>query len=122
MIKGVLFDMDGVLVDSEEFINRAAIKMFEQKGLVVKPEDFIPFVGKGENEYLGGVARKYNFNIDIEEAKKETYYIYAKIVEGKLEALPGVKSFIKKARDKNLKIAVATSADKIKMQVNRRKM
>jgi HAD superfamily hydrolase (TIGR01509 family) len=120
MIKGVLFDMDGVLVDSEEYICQAAIKMFDRKGLKVQPNDFTPFVGKGENEYLGGVAKKHNLDINIEEAKKITYSIYAEIVEGKLEALPGVRSFIEKARSKGLKMAVATSADKVKMEVNLR--
>jgi len=33
MIKGVLFDMDGVLVDSEQFICEAAISMFSELGL-----------------------------------------------------------------------------------------
>ncbi len=59
MIKGVLFDMDGVLVDSESFISRAAIMMFSELGVNVKPEDFHPFVGTGENMYFGGVASKY---------------------------------------------------------------
>jgi len=40
MLQGVLFDMDGVLVDSESFICKAAVKMFEEKGLMVKKEDF----------------------------------------------------------------------------------
>jgi len=59
MLQGVLFDMDGVLVDSESFICKAAVKMFEENGLTVKKEDFIPFVGTGENRYIGGVAEKY---------------------------------------------------------------
>jgi beta-phosphoglucomutase len=49
MIKGVLFDMDGVLVDSERFIAKAAIMMFEELGVRVSGEDFHPFVGTGEN-------------------------------------------------------------------------
>lgn len=118
MIKGVLFDMDGVLVDSEEYICKAAIMMFEKHGLKVKAEDFIPFVGKGENNYIGGVAKKYNFAVDIEEVKAETYAIYKEIVEGRLKALPGVFEFIEKAKSKGLKLAVATSADKVKMLVN----
>ena len=82
--KGVIFDMDGVLVDSESFICKAACMMFAEHGVTVKPEDFLPFVGMGENRYLGGVAAKYNFPIDIERDKKRTYDIYLEIIKGKL--------------------------------------
>ena len=44
-ILAVIFDMDGVLTDSEPLINSAAIAMFAEKGLTVLPEDFHPFVG-----------------------------------------------------------------------------
>jgi cytidine deaminase len=122
MIQAVLFDMDGVLVDSEEFICKAAVEMFREKGLTVKPEDFIPFVGTGENRYIGGVAEKYNFPVDIEAVKKRTYEIYEIIVRNKLKPLPGVKEFIESCKKRNLKIAVATSADEIKMRINLREI
>lgn len=118
MIKGILFDMDGVLVDSEEFICQAAIHMFKERGQDVQPDDFLPFVGCGENAYLGGVAEKYSLKIDIENIKARTYKIYEGMVKGKLEPLPGVFEFIEKARAKGLKLAVATSADKVKMLIN----
>lgn len=118
MIRGVLFDMDGVLVDSEQFICQAAIIMFGELGLKTTPEDFIPFVGTGENRYLGGVAEKYNFDINILKAKERTYDIYRQIIKGKLEPLPGVSSFIDKCRKKGLKLAIATSADLVKMEAN----
>jgi HAD superfamily hydrolase (TIGR01509 family) len=122
MIKAVLFDMDGVLVDSEEFICQAAIEMFREKGLMVRPEDFIPFVGTGENRYIGGVAEKYNFPVDIQEVKKRTYEIYDTIVRNKLKPLPGVREFIRSCKKRNLKIAVATSADEVKMKINLREI
>ena len=118
MIKGVLFDMDGVLVDSEWYICEAAISMFRERGLTVKREDFLPFIGAGENRYLGGVAKKYDFSLEIDESKARVYEIYYNLVRGKLKALPGVFEFIKKCRLKGLKLALATSADKIKMDVN----
>lgn len=118
MIKGVLFDMDGVLVDSEEYICRAAIEMFKEIGLNTNPGDFEEFIGTGENRYIGGVAEKYNKQININQAKGRTYQIYGNIVQGKLKALPGVHEFIKKAQNKNIKLAVATSADEIKMKIN----
>ena len=122
MIKGVIFDMDGVIVDSERFICEAGIKMFAERGLAVKPEDFIPFVGAGENRYLGGVAEKYEFPIDIERDKARTYEIYAEIIKGKLKPLSGVVDFIKRCRNRGLKLALATSADKVKMLANLREI
>jgi beta-phosphoglucomutase len=118
MLQAVLFDMDGVLVDSEEFICRAAIEMFRERGIVVQPEDFIPFVGAGENRYIGGVAEKYNYLLNLERDKARTYEIYEKLVSNQLSPLPGVLQFIALCRKKRLKIAVATSADEVKMSIN----
>jgi beta-phosphoglucomutase len=69
-IRAVIFDMDGVLVDSEPLINAAAIAMFREKGLSVQPDDFLPFVGAGEDRYLGGVAEHYSFPLDVPAAKQ----------------------------------------------------
>lgn len=122
MLKGIIFDMDGVLVDSEPFICEAAIRMFAERGLNVKPEDFIPFVGAGENRYIGGVAEKYGFPIDIERDKARTYEIYGEIVKGRIEPLPGVHEFIAKARTRGLKLALASSADRVKIDINLREI
>lgn len=116
--RGVIFDMDGVLVDSEEHICKAACIMFEELGLRVHPEDFIPFVGTGENRYLGGVAEKYNLAVDIETIKERTYDIYLEIIQGVLRPLPGVVEFIGKCKNADKKIAVASSADRRKVLGN----
>lgn len=116
--QGVIFDMDGVLVDSEEYICKAACLMFEELGLRVHPEDFVPFVGMGENRYIGGVAEKYNLAVEIEAVKKRTYDIYLEIIQGVLRPLPGVHDFIEKCKDTGKKVAVASSADRRKVVGN----
>ncbi len=121
-IQAVIFDMDGVLTDSEPLINAAAIEMFREKGLAVQPADFIPFVGTGENRYIGGVAEKYNFPLDILAAKKRTYEIYLDIVPQRLEAFPGAQPVVTACRRAGLKTAVASSADRIKIEANLRKI
>jgi len=122
MIQAVLFDMDGVLVDSERQMCLAAIQMFEELGVTVQPDDFLPFVGAGENRYLGGVAEKYGLELDIDVAKFRAYTIYGEIVRGRLHSLPGVREFIDKCREKGIKTAVATSADFVKMEINLREI
>jgi len=118
MIKAVLFDMDGVLLDSERFITLAGVELFREKGFTVKFEDFKEFTGMGEDRFLGGVAEKYDIPFDVEKDKSRAYSIYNELVRGQLNPLPGVKDFIQKCRDKSLQIAVATSADNIKMKIN----
>src|SRR6266850_951620 len=114
-IRAVIFDMDGVLTDSEPLINAAAIAMFKEKGLTVQPEDFLPFVGTGEDRYLGGVAEKYHFPLDLPAAKARTYEIYLELVPMQLEAFPGAQELVTACRQAGLRLAVASSADQIKI-------
>jgi len=117
-IEAVLFDMDGVLVDSEAFICQSGINMFAEKGYPVSAEDFLPFTGMGENRYLGGVAEKHKIPFNLEKDKARTYEIYADLVRGKLSPLDGVHDFIAKCRKQGLKMAVASSADPVKVNIN----
>jgi beta-phosphoglucomutase len=121
-IRAVIFDMDGVLVDSEPLINAAAIAMFREQGLIVQPEDFLPFVGTGEARYIGGVANSYNFPLDILAAKDRTYQIYLDLVPKRLQEFPGVLEFVRSLRAAGLLIAVASSADRIKVEANLQKI
>ncbi len=121
-MKGVIFDMDGVLTDSEPLINAAAVAMFRERGLAVAPEDFLPFVGTGEDRYLGGVAEKHRFPLDLPAAKKRTYEIYLALVPQRLRAFPGAQELVGACRRAGLKIAVASSADLIKIEANLRQI
>lgn len=121
-IAAVIFDMDGVLTDSEPLINAAAIAMFNERGLRVQPEDFHPFIGTGELRYLGGVAEKYGFPLDLQEAKRRTYEIYLELVPARLRAFPGAVELVQRCRAAGLRTAVASSADLIKIEANLRKI
>jgi len=117
-ILAVIFDMDGVLTDSEPLINAAAIEMFREKGLAVRPEDFLPFVGTGEDRYIGGVAETYGFALDLPAAKKRTYEIYLELVPHRLKAFPGAQRLVRLCQSAGLRVAVASSADEIKIRAN----
>jgi beta-phosphoglucomutase len=121
-IQAVLFDMDGVLTDSEPLICESAIVMFKELGLSVQPADFLPFVGTGENRYLGGVAAKYGLVLDIPAAKRRTYEFYLELVPSRLEAFPGAQMLVHQCREAGLKTAVVSSADPIKINANLNKI
>jgi HAD superfamily hydrolase (TIGR01509 family) len=121
-IRGVIFDMDGVLTDSEPLINAAAIGMFSEMGLEVQPDDFLPFVGAGEDRYIGGVAEKYHFPLDLPAAKRRTYEIYLQQVPTRLKAFSGAPELVRACRQAGLRLAVASSADEVKISANLRQI
>ena len=116
-IKNVIFDMDGVLVDSEEALPVACVEMFKRRGVAVIPEDFTPFMGMGENRYIGGVAEKYGIPYSL-DMKAEAYAIYGEIAGELVVVYDGIKDMIKKLRTMGYKLAVASAADDPKVNVN----
>lgn len=46
-VSAVLFDMDGVLCNSEELSRMAAVDVFAEMGVSVATDDFVPFMGTG---------------------------------------------------------------------------
>jgi beta-phosphoglucomutase len=121
-IAGVIFDMDGVLVESEPFIALAAVRMFAEKGVEVRPEDFRPFIGMGEDRFLGGVAEARGVVLEMPRDKIRTYQIYLELIQGELETLPGAAEFIGRCRCLGLRLAVASSADRMKVEGNLRQL
>jgi beta-phosphoglucomutase len=121
-LRGVIFDMDGVLVDSEPFIAEAAVRMFAEKGYSVRPEEFHPFIGQGEDRFIGGAAEARGITMDLVRDKARTYAIYLELIPGRLHPLPGVREFVAVCRSRGLKMAVASSADAIKVEGNLREL
>ncbi len=117
-LRGVIFDMDGVLVLSEPILARAAARMFAEKGYEVRHEEFHPFIGMGEDRYLGGVAEARGIPLDPERDKARTYELYLELIKGTLKPLPGVVDFVVECQRRGLKTAVASSADEIKVNGN----
>ena len=55
----ILFDMDGVLIDSEYCMRLSSILALKEYGIEATHEDFMEFTGMGEDRFIGGVVEKY---------------------------------------------------------------
>ena len=118
-IKAVLFDMDGVLIDTEDLILEAAIRALREFGVNAVPEDFKEFVGAGENKFVGGPAIKHGTKF-VPEMKDRTYEIYAELLRDKPERVyDGVLNVISYVKDR-YSCAVCSAADfpKVKHNLN----
>jgi beta-phosphoglucomutase len=117
MKKAVLFDMDGVLVDSEPVINAAAIAGLAEYGINAQPDDFLPFVGAGEDRYIGGVAEKYGHRYEL-AMKDRVYQIYLEMVDAQIKVFDGVHQLLVNLQAEGRPLALASSADRIKVDAN----
>jgi HAD superfamily hydrolase (TIGR01509 family) len=116
-MKAVIFDMDGVMTDSEHLINEAAIAGLRDYGIDPEPSDFLPFTGMGEDHYIGGVAQKYGLAY-VPEMKARVYEIYFGLIAGRLTAFPGVHELLEQLRAQQVRLAVASCADRVKVEAN----
>lgn len=115
--KAVLFDMDGVLIDSEEYMAKTGVRALRHYGIEAKESDFADFVGCGENRYVGGVAEKYGVPYRT-EMKEYLYQCYGEHVNEEANIPDGVLAVLHALREKGYRLAVCSSADRIKVLMN----
>jgi HAD superfamily hydrolase (TIGR01509 family) len=114
---GLIFDVDGVIADTEPVNAKVTIRVFEDMfGLRgVKPEDFAAGIGRGAEKYVEAAADVHGLTLTSEQIKaaaqlREQYLIKA-IQEEPLPAFPGVLELINGALHKrDFRLAIATSA------------
>ena len=117
IIKAIVFDMDGVLIDSEQVMSKAAILALKEFGVNAQPYDFIPFMGQGENSFIGNVARKYN--VEYQYAMKyRAYEIYDELVSDEAKLFPNIKETITTLKKRGYRISLASGADMMKVSSN----
>ena len=110
MIKGVIFDLDGVITDTAKLHYIAWKNLANSIGIDIDEEFNESLKGISRTDSLirileyGGVRDKYSDqDIKILTDKKNDEYV--KLLEGltKEDILPGIENFIKELKDNNIK-------------------
>ena len=117
MITTVLFDMDGVLLDSENAIRKSSVEALKEYGINALESDFIPFTGMGEQRFIGGVSEKYG--VPYQDGMKTlAYKIYGEKHRGDIVIYDGIREMILSLKKAGIKRAVASAADRTKVLIN----
>jgi len=113
----MIFDVDGVVADTEALNARASVLMFaELYGVQVHAEDFRPFVGTGDERYVEGVAEKYGVQIDtVAAVERRKTNFFELLADEPLPAMDGVLALVQQARESpDVLLAIATSGNRDK--------
>lgn len=110
-IKGVLFDMDGVIFDTEKAYLDTWTKVFKSYGYDLKKETYISIMGTGRENAVRTFKNAFGNDIPMEEMYKDKDRILKEIIEsGKVPVKDGAVELLAYLREKNIKTALATSA------------
>ncbi len=113
---GLIFDVDGVIADTEAVNRRVSIQVFEDLFGIegVKPVDFTAGLGRGAEEYIKAAARVHNLNLSDEQLQRAVGLrqdMFLDILKTEpLPAYPGVLELIEAAlASDDFGVAIATS-------------
>ena len=113
-LKAVIFDMDGVILDSEPIYYQIETKFFRNLGISISDEEYHTFVGLSMIEMCRRIKNNHNLKEEIETLVNRNYEVVFQHFSNSENLLPTpfLLQFIQNLREKNIKLAVASSSSK----------
>ena len=112
MVKAILFDMDGVIVDTEPLHHKAYHKMFDDYNINMNPDLYESFTGQSTRNVCTNIVNYYNLNVspvDLELCKRN-HFNGLFTTDKSLALLDGVHDIIKDYYANGLTLILASSA------------
>jgi len=112
MIKAVIFDMDGVIIDSEPMHNKAYHDMFDEVGIEVSSKLYESFTGQSTINICKRLCDTFNLEQSPETlvAIKRKHYKHFFYSNSDLDLIDGVLDLIKEYHSNGLTLVLASSA------------
>lgn len=109
MIQAVIWDMDGVIVDSEPFHIQAETETFKKYGIAWNEEKASEFFGKRMRDLFETIVARYYLSQSWQEVfmthKKTLQHFYQNLIP----LTPHVKETLTKLKEQNYLLGLATS-------------
>lgn len=111
-LKAVLFDMDGVIVDTEPLHRKAYFKMFEDFGIMVEEELYSSFTGSSTQKVCETLINRFHLEIEWKDLAsiKRNYFKHYFDTDPDFDLISGVKDLILHYFENDVKLVLASSA------------
>ena len=111
MIKNIIFDFDGVLVDSEILVAKAFAKYMQKFGIEVDEKEFASFAGKKTVQVIDILSKKYSIE-DQQKFFTDIMDIASNIYMKELTTVKGAYDFVS-----NLKLNMFIGSNSMKERI-----
>ncbi|MHC4381119.1 MAG: HAD family hydrolase, partial [Planctomycetota bacterium] len=120
-VAGLLFDLDGTLVDTEHLHYASTLEVLKRWDCSLSEEEFTPFIGFAELPYWEALRARFDLPLSpMELAGHRTEEYVGLLHRTSIDPLPGVLDLLTTARGKGLPMAVASSAPQDQIQASLR--
>jgi HAD superfamily hydrolase (TIGR01509 family) len=114
-LQGVIFDMDGVIVDSEPYSMQALIDVLRHYGIDPSEEDLRQSYGRRVRDDFVDYFCRYGVEADLNTAIAHKHARYYHLAAGRLQPFPGVMPLIRRLHHHGYRLALASSGDRVKV-------
>lgn len=117
-MKYVIFDMDGVLINSEPVTMKAASDALTEYGVNHTMKDFEEFIGAGEDKFITCLTKRDNKTEVCDAAMKKMYDLIAERADDELVVYPSATKLLSQLKLKGYTLALASSSAMQKLEVS----
>lgn len=110
MIKAVIFDMDGVIVDSEHVHNKAEKEAMLKYGVKVSSKELQNYTGMTDEAMFTEFIKEHDLDTTHEEIYNEKEKALLSLLKENITPVAGVINLINKLKQAGIKLGVASSS------------
>ena len=112
MLKGVLFDFDGVVVQSEALHMRTFLELLSPYGVKVSEERWYgEFAGTGSKSIFERLIKEFGIDANVDQLVEKRKKLYEGYVRGgALKETPGVRGFLDSLHGSGIKTAIVSGS------------
>ncbi len=110
--RAILFDMDGVVVDTEPIHELSRRIVYAKHGIPLEVALSVPVIGRNTDAIFADINKKHPFPVPLKTAIQQKRDEFVKALGESIELLPGVSELITWAKNEKIKTALVTASAK----------